>query len=125
MRLIVWDRLTEKRINFYPVALSRLIWELRCGMTSLLDKLVARIGATDVACFVPDYMAAVYRAATSRPVNDPATLRGDDLLVVSARVKADDLDMGAPGPSQVALDADGEVLAARIARADLERLDTS
>ncbi|HUT12166.1 MAG TPA: putative sugar nucleotidyl transferase, partial [Thermoguttaceae bacterium] len=89
MRLILVDRPTEKRFHFYPLALSRPIWELRCGMTSLFDKLLNKIDLTDVACFVPPYMAEVYRQQTSRPVNDPATLRGD-LLVVDARVKAAD-----------------------------------
>ena len=35
MRLILFDRLTPKRINFYPLALSRPVFELRCGMTFL------------------------------------------------------------------------------------------
>ena len=57
MRLILFDRLTPKRINFYPLALSRPVFELRCGMTSLADKLIAKLAAGDVACFVPPYMA--------------------------------------------------------------------
>ena len=61
MRLILVDLPTEKRNHFYPLALSRPIWELRCGMTSLAEKLVAKTGASDVACFVPPYMADVYR----------------------------------------------------------------
>ena len=124
MRLIMVDRLTEKRLHFYPLALSRPIWELRCGMTSLCDKLLDKLGVADVACFVPPYMAEVYRAASSRPVNDPASLAGDDLLVVAARVKAAGFDVEPAGPSQIALDADGEVLCARIARADLAKLNT-
>ena len=66
MRLILLDRLTEKRRHFYPLALSRPIWELRCGMTSLAEKLVAKTRPSDVACFVPPYMAE--------------RLRGDDRL---------------------------------------------
>jgi hypothetical protein len=42
MRLVLFDRPTPERIQFYPLALSRPIWELRCGMTSLADKLVAQ-----------------------------------------------------------------------------------
>jgi UDP-N-acetylglucosamine diphosphorylase/glucosamine-1-phosphate N-acetyltransferase len=124
MRLILFDRLTEKRVNFHPLALSRPIWELRCGMTTLLDKLVDKLDAADVACFVPPYMAEVYRAAVNRPVNDPTCLTGDDLLVVTARVKAAGFDVEPTGPSQVGCDAEGEVLYARIARADLVRLKT-
>ncbi|MBN2472977.1 MAG: hypothetical protein JXB62_00115 [Pirellulales bacterium] len=128
MRLILVDRLTEKRFHFYPLALSRPVWELRCGMTSLLDKLLDRLfdrlETFEVAYFVPPYMADAYRESTSRSVNDPASLRGDDLLVVDARVKAAGFDVEPAGPSQVAVDADGEVLYAQIARADLEKLNT-
>ena len=122
MRLILADRCTQKRYHFYPLALSRPIFELRCGMTTLAEKLVARFQATDVACFVPPYMADVYRATTAWPVNDLSKLGGEDLLILDARVKAAGLDIAAGGPSRVAVDADGEVLFAWINRADLPRL---
>jgi UDP-N-acetylglucosamine diphosphorylase/glucosamine-1-phosphate N-acetyltransferase len=123
MRLILLDRAIEKRINFSPLALSRPIWELRCGISTLAEKLIARFGASDVACFVPEYMAAHYRQRSGRVVNDGASLAGDDLLLVDARVKAAACPVAARGPSQVWLDADGEVLVARVAQADLGRLD--
>jgi UDP-N-acetylglucosamine diphosphorylase / glucose-1-phosphate thymidylyltransferase / UDP-N-acetylgalactosamine diphosphorylase / glucosamine-1-phosphate N-acetyltransferase / galactosamine-1-phosphate N-acetyltransferase len=122
VRLILFDLLTANRINFYPLALSRPIFELRCGMTSLAEKLVARLGADDVACFVPPYMADVYRTQTDRPVNEPATLRGDDLLLVNGRVKAAEFAVAPTGPSEVAVDAGGNVLYCRIAKADLAKL---
>lgn len=125
MRLILIDRPGDKRVHFYPLALCRPIWELRCGMSSLGAKLVARLGATDVACFVPPYLAEVYRTQTAWPVNDATCLAGDDLLVVDGRVKAAGLDPRPAGPSRVMLDADGEVLVAWIARADLARLNAS
>ncbi len=125
MRLILVDQVTEKRLNFYPLALSRPIWELRCGMTSLKEKLLDKLGATDVACFVPPYMAEVYRAATDAAVNDPASLGGDDLLLVAGRVKAAGFDVEPTGPSQILLDTDGDLLYARISQADLASLDVS
>ena len=124
MRLILVDRSKEIRSRFHPLTLSRPIWELRTGMTSLAEKLVARFGATDVACFVPDYMADACRTRTPWPVNDPATLSGDDLLLLDPRLKADTLDLSPTGPSQVALDAEGQVLYARVARVDLGALKT-
>ncbi|MEN6452537.1 MAG: putative sugar nucleotidyl transferase [Thermoguttaceae bacterium] len=124
MRLVLVDRPSPKRINFHPLALSRPIFELRCGITNLGDKLIAKLGASDVACFVPPYMAEVYRTQSGRPVNDASTLRGDDLFVIDGRVKAHELTAPAKGPSEVATDADGEVLYARIARADLDKLAT-
>ncbi len=124
MRLVLFDCPTPLRTNFYPMVLSRPIFELRCGMTSLGDKLIARTGAGDVACFVPPYMAESYRTKTKRPVNDPASLRGTDLLLVNGRVKAAEFDIAPAGPSETAVDPDGEVLYARIAREDLAQLKT-
>jgi UDP-N-acetylglucosamine diphosphorylase / glucose-1-phosphate thymidylyltransferase / UDP-N-acetylgalactosamine diphosphorylase / glucosamine-1-phosphate N-acetyltransferase / galactosamine-1-phosphate N-acetyltransferase len=124
MRLILFDGPVSRRSHFHPLSLSRPIWELRCGMTSLADKLIAKTGAADVASFVPEYLAEVYRTQTARPVNDPATLAGDDLLLVNGRVKAAGLNVAPTGPSEAAWTAEGECLYARIARADLARLET-
>jgi UDP-N-acetylglucosamine diphosphorylase/glucosamine-1-phosphate N-acetyltransferase len=92
-------------------------------MTSLAARLVARLRAADVACFVPPYMAEAYRAQTSWPVNDPASLAGDDLLLLDGRLKADGIDPRPAGPSRLVLDADGNVLLAWIERTDLPRLE--
>jgi len=126
MRLILFDEPGEKRGNFYPLALSRPIWELRCGITSLAEKLIAKVGADDVAYFVAPYLAEVYRAKTSRKasVNDPVALTKKDLFLVNGRLKAAELNVAPIGPSEVGLAADGECLYARIAKADLAKLKT-
>jgi UDP-N-acetylglucosamine diphosphorylase/glucosamine-1-phosphate N-acetyltransferase len=124
MRLILLDCHPETRKQFFPLALSRPIWELRCGITSLADKLIAKLAPDDVACFVPPYMADAVRERTIWPVNDPAVLSGDDLLLVSARVKAADFEIPASGPSEVVCNDDGECLYARINAADAESLNT-
>src|SRR3954470_8164253 len=124
MRLILIDRPCEARLNFEPLSLSRPIWDLRTGITSLAEKLIAKTGAKDVACFVPDYMAEVYRETSSWPVNDPKSLSGDDLLIVHGRVKAAGFNVAATGLSQVAFDESGQCLYARIAKADLGKLKT-
>jgi len=124
MRLVLFDRPTESRINFDPVALCRPIWELRCGMTSLGEKLIAKIGASDVAGFMPEYIADVYRERSDWSINNSASLAGDDLLLVNARVKAESFEIEPTGPSQVAFDENGDCLFARIAKADLGKLVT-
>lgn len=125
MRLILLDVAAETRSNFYPLALSRPIWELRVGMSSLGAKLAAKTNASEVAGFLPPYMAEAYREQSVWPMNDVTRLTGDDLLLVDARVKAEALDIAPLGPSQLGLAADGQCLYARIAREDLARLDTS
>ena len=122
MRLVLFDRSTESRFQFDPLALCRPIWELRCGMTSLAEKLIAKVGASDAAGFVPEYMADAYREQSGWTVNSPASLTGDDLLLVNARVKAESFDIDALGPSLAAFDG-GECLFARIAKEDLAKLN--
>lgn len=125
MRLILFDCPTPHRRNFFPAALSRPIFELRLGMNSLGEKIVAKANAEKVAHFVPAYMAAAHQARTACPVNDAAMLHGNDLLLVNGRLKAETLEIAADAPSQVAADSSGEVLWARIAERDLGKLRTN
>ena len=122
MRLILIDSLNEQRINFYPLTLGRPVWELRCGFNSLGEKLIAKVGAKDIACFVPDYMADSYRAKTKYPVNDLAGLNGDDLLILNPCIKAESFDIALSGPSEVGLDEQGNVMYARITKDDVVKL---
>ena len=124
MRLILVDSPDEVRGNFYPLALSHPLWELRCGFSSLEEKLIARIGAGSVAYFVPEYMAAAYRAKVEGPVNDSSVLKGDDLFIVDPCVKADSFDVSTNGTSEIGLDEQGNVLYARVAKTDLAKLAT-
>ncbi len=124
MRLIFYDGPQEKRANFHPLSLSRPIWDLRCGITSLREKLIAKTGVTNVAGFVPQYMCEAYREQADLPVNDPSSLAGDDLLIVTSRVKADGFDVSPTGASEIGLGEDGEVIYCRIASADLGKLKT-
>ncbi len=126
MRLILFDRTSDKRRNFYPLALSRPIFELRCGMSSLAEKLIACAGASSVACFVPPYMADAYRPHAIGPVNDPKSLAGDNLLIVNARLKAEAIGrLDRQLPSHVAATPEGEVWYVWLRRGDIGRVDAS
>ena len=124
MRLILIDNCDDVRRNFYPLTLSRPIWELRCGFSSLADKLIAKLKPNDTACFVPDYMAQSYRQKTDKAVNDTSALTGDDLLILDPRIKADSFDVSSKGKSQVGIDENGHLLYARITKDDLAKLKT-
>jgi len=124
MRLILIDSLRDNRSNFYPLVFGRPIWELRCGMTSLEDKLVAKVRPDNVGCFVPEYMAAYYKTQTEKPVNDTKTLTGDDLLLVDPSVKAAGFDVEVKGSSEIGVNEQGQVLYARISEKDAGELAT-
>lgn len=119
MRLILIDSLRENRENFYPLVLGRPIWELRCGMNSLVDKLVAKIKPDNVAFFVPDYMAEYYRTQVDMTVNDVSALCGDDLLLVDPTVKAADFAVETKGASQVGINEQEQVIYIRVTEKDI------
>ena len=125
MRLVLVDRVEQIRSCFYPLSLSRPVWELRCGMGTLKDKLMAVTGAGEAAYFVPNYMADAYRERVGGAVNNVSALRGDDLLLVDPRVRADGFDVAGSGPSKVGVDEKGDVVYARISKADAGKLDWS
>jgi UDP-N-acetylglucosamine diphosphorylase/glucosamine-1-phosphate N-acetyltransferase len=123
MRLILFDGPDEVRAKFYPLSLCRPVWELRCGITTLGEKLIARTAAKEIAFFVPPYMGDAYRQRVGGKVNDVSALTGDDLFVVHGSVKAATLEVAPTGPSAVGMI--GDVVAyIRVAKADLARLDT-
>lgn len=114
MKLILLD-VSAKRSNFYPLSLSRPVFELRVGMSSLASKLIAKLGATDVSCFIPAYMAESFKAKTTMKVNDLSVLAGDGMLLVNGAVKVQDFNVSAKGANEVGLAEDGEVLYVRVA----------
>ncbi len=109
--------------NFYPLSLSRPVWELRCGMTSLREKILSKVKATTAAYFVRPYLAETYAAAVGGKVNDTAAVANDDLLLINGRLKISECDIPTSGPSKVVVDSAGDFLYARIVRADLGKLD--
>ena len=123
MHLILLDLPNTKRHQFYPLTLSRPVWELRCGMTSLGEKLVAKTRPQQVSCFVPPYMAEAYREQTQWSVNDTASLSADDLLIVNGRVKADHLDLKSIQAGEAVFDRTGELLFTHLSRSDLDNLN--
>src|ERR1041385_312222 len=127
MRIVLFDPDVPSRRNFYPIALSRPIWELRCGITNLREKLIAKAGGgSDVAYFCPQHIAASYAGRSKFRVNEPAALKGDDLLLLNGRLKADAVDqIDRKGPRRAAFAAEGEPLAMWLRAADAGKLDAS
>ena len=78
-------------------------------MTTLGEKLVFTAQPAETACWLPDYLAESYRRETQMPVNDPRSLAGDDLLLVSGNVTAGEIRTFTEGPSCVAFDANGQI----------------
>ena len=110
MRLILFEATGSE--NLYPLTYLRATFELRCGHSSLGDKIRRAAGAvTDTAYFVRDMIAPTAgQRFQGCKVNDFAALKGEDLLLVDGRILALD-GLPIPDGEGVVLDGDSVVLA--------------
>ncbi len=111
MKLIVFEDQTYE--NIFPLTYLRPIFELRCGATTLLEKIVHAAGADSAACFVRDWMAESYAEKTDSPVNDLDQLEGDVLLVNGGLLVDGAVDLSGLGEDQ-AVTAGEALVAARV-----------
>src|SRR5262249_31771484 len=98
MRIVVFEDAGVSRLG--PLAQTRPVFNLRCGALSLLER-QQRCFAVDAGALVRSEMAALTRFLyPSLPVNDPAWLREDDVVLVNGRWLATEaLPAGWPTPS--------------------------
>ena len=83
MKLVIFEDAAFE--NFFPIAYVRPVFDLRCGRTTLREKIERAAGATASALFVRDWLKAVTAAKTGLPINEISALKDDDLLLVNGR----------------------------------------
>ncbi len=121
MKLVIFEDRHYRR--FLPIAWLRPVFELRCGHGPLYEKILRNHPGLPVAFFCRDYLAETFaaRAPQGATVNDPAALE-DDLLVFGGSLLAGDFRLDSRGREELLLDAEGELLCARIGRRHAARL---
>ena len=119
MRLCIFEDGTHE--SFYPLTYLRAIFELRCGATSLAEKIRQVAPQAPVAYFARDVLAPVLRERLAAHVNSHAVLQGDDLLLVNGRwLLLHPGQLPAEGPEEILLSG-GTVVAARVKRSTAEK----
>ncbi|OIO75418.1 MAG: hypothetical protein AUJ85_03230 [Elusimicrobia bacterium CG1_02_37_114] len=84
MKLVIFE--DEKYEQLYPISLTRAVFEFRCGITDLLEKIKTAVPADGVSYFVRDYIAPTFKERyPSDSVNDLNSLKEKDILVVNGR----------------------------------------
>ena len=123
MRVIIYEDETFEQ--FYPLTHLRAVFELRCGATSLAEKIQRAAPGADVAYFARDLLAGVLRQRLGPAVNDPAQLAGDDLLLVNGRwLLLDPTELSGDGPEELLVAGD-TVVAARIKQSTADKTNAS
>jgi UDP-N-acetylglucosamine diphosphorylase/glucosamine-1-phosphate N-acetyltransferase len=83
MRLCIYEDRAEL---FEPLSHTRPVFDLRCGLTTLAEKLRRALGAPEWGVMLRTSHEELYRQQNPAvPVNDAAWLSGDDLVLVNGR----------------------------------------
>lgn len=101
MKIIVFEDNTAD--NFYPVSLTRPLWELRFGCFLLRERIENALGKKFEKCaftyFTRDYLAQYFHEKCPElSINDYSFLKSDTpVFFINARVLPDDLVISCPG----------------------------
>ena len=118
MKLCIFE--DRKYDNLYPLTLTRTVFELRCGATSLMDKIERSAPNVDVVYFMRDYLVEIFKERYGeRCVNDLNTLK-DDVLLVNGRLLTKTGDLSLEGDEEVAV-KDGDVVYVRAKKGTMEK----
>ncbi len=119
MKVVIFE--DEKFDNLYPLTYLRPAFELKCGHTSLSQKIERMMGKQNYFYFMRDYLTPVFsRKFGPEKVNRLEALK-DDLLVINGRLLAIDFKLELAGAEEVAL-ADGQIVYARLKKATTEKM---
>ncbi len=86
MKLVIFE--DDRSASFYPLALSRPVFELRCGMDDLAAKIARWAGVSADAYLVRDYLVDTFKARSPGKVNDLSGLGSGRVLAVNGRLLA-------------------------------------
>ena len=90
----------QEHPNLLPLVYCRAVYELRCGISSLLDKMVRAYPSRPFALYCRDYLAETLAQRTDHPVNSrPAD---EDVLFLNGRMLIED-PVPVNGPEEVGM----------------------
>jgi len=95
--------------NLYPLVLIRPVYELRCGMLKLWEKVRRAYPEADFLFFMRDYLAEAWSEKLDGPVNDTGGLAGGDTLFVNGRALWSGVDIPLFGPEEAGVSGDSVV----------------
>jgi UDP-N-acetylglucosamine diphosphorylase/glucosamine-1-phosphate N-acetyltransferase len=115
MRLVIFEPDTYR--NFFPVAHLRPTFALRCGCSTLYEKVIRNHPGLSVSLFCREHLAGslAHEVPEDCEVNDLSTL-DDNLLVINGNLLIGEWMLESAGPETAGVAEDGTLLYARISR---------
>jgi len=101
MKLVIFE--DDTFANFYPLSLTRAVFGLRCGASSLAAKIEAAVGRKADCLLVRHYLAAVTSRDFQTTANNLDVVAGEGALFVNGRLLAGAAaELALEGPDEVA-----------------------
>jgi len=82
MKALVFE--DDKWTNLTPLSYIHPVYELRCGKTTLFEKIAKKLRGMEIGLGARDYIAALAHKKFNLPVNDPKFFT-DDVVLVNGR----------------------------------------
>ena len=121
MKVIIYE--DQKFDNLYPITYLRPVYELKCGHTSLREKIERMVGKASFYYFMRDYLAPVFaKKLGNEKVNQIDVLKNDDLLIINGRLLAIDFNIDLNGTEEVAL-TNNQLVYARIKKTSVDKIE--
>ena len=121
MNVIIFE--DQKFDNLYPITYLRPVYELKCGYTTLREKIERMIGKASFYYFMRDYLAPVFaKRLGNEKVNQINVLKNDDLLIINGRLLAIDFKIDLDGAEEVAL-INNQLVYARIKKTSIQKIE--
>jgi len=121
MKVIIYE--DQKFENLYPIAYLRPVYELKCGHTTLREKIERMVGTASFYYFMRDYLAPVFaKRLGNEKVNRINVLKDDDLLFINGRLLAIDFKIDFNGNEEAAL-MNNQLVYARIKKSTIEKIE--
>lgn len=120
MNVIIFE--DQKFDNLYPITYLRPVYELKCGHTTLREKIERMIGSESFFYFMRDYLTPVFAKKLGKEkVNQLEVLKKDDVLIINGRLLAIDFNIDLNGAEEVAL-SNNQLVYARIKKTSIEKI---
>lgn len=120
MNVIIFE--DQKFDNLYPITYLRPVYELKCGHTTLREKIERMIGDASFYYFMREYLAPVFAKKLGKEkVNQIDVLKQDDLLIINGRLLAINFKINLEGIEEAAL-SDNQLMYARIKKTSIEKI---
>ena len=120
MNVIIFE--DHKFDNLYPITYVRPVYELKCGHTTLREKIERMIGKASFYYLMRDYLAPVFaKRLGEEKVNQFEILKKDGVLIINGRLLAIDFKIDVEGPEEVAL-SNNQLVYVRIKKTSIEKI---